>query len=78
MKEKHTSEIVDNFLYQLRKRQEYLIECLDEVYDDFGVPYGDRGLANTLPWSAEKVVHILNGELDKIEKILKGVTKLNK
>ena len=78
MERKHTSEILDTFLYQLRKRQEFLIDSLDEIYDDFGVPYGDRGLANTLPWSAEKLVHIINDELDKIEKILKGVKKLNK
>ena len=78
MKEKHTSEIVDNFLYQLRKRQEYLIDSSDQIHDDFDVPYGDRGLAGTLPWRYEQVVHIINDELDKIEKILKGVKKLNK
>jgi len=78
MKEKHTSEIVDNFLYQLGKRQEYLIDSSDQIHDDHDVPYGNRGLAGSLPWNAERVVQIINGELDKIEKILKGVNKLNK
>ena len=78
MERKHTSEIVDNAIYQLRKRKEYLIDYHDQIYEDNGVYYGDRGLMNVLPWNQEEIIHIINGELDKIEKLLKGIEKLNK
>ena len=76
--QKYTSEIVDNFMYQLRKRQEHLMNQSDQIYEDNGVDYGDRGLMNVLPYTDEKFIQIINGELDKIEKIVKGVKKLNK
>lgn len=76
--QKHTSEIVDNFIYQLRKREEHLMNQSDQIYEDNGVDYGDRGLMNVLPHTDEQFVLIINKELDKIEKLLKGIKKLNK
>ena len=76
--QKYTSEIVDNFMYQLRKRQEHLMNQSDQIYEDNGVDYGDRGLMNVLPYTDEQFIQIINDELDKIEKIVKGVKKLNK
>ena len=78
MERKHTSEIVDNFIYQLRKREEHLMNQSDQIYEDNGVDYGDRGLMNVLPSTDDQFIRIINGELDKIEKLLKGITKLNK
>tara|TARA_R110000868_G_scaffold357447_1_gene618936 strand:- start:2084 stop:2320 length:237 start_codon:yes stop_codon:yes gene_type:complete len=78
MERKHTSEIVDNVIYQLRKRKEYLIDYIDQIYDDCGVDYGDRGLSGIIPWNQQEIIHIINSELDQLEKLLKGIMKLNK
>jgi hypothetical protein len=69
-KVKFTSEIVENFVFQLRKRQQYLWDMIGEIesyWEEYGgIPSDNVDYQN---------LSLMNQELETIKKVIKSVNK---